>query len=471
MRPLRLPSRLIAVLGVIGLAACSPGPDYVRPDVETPGAFKEAGQWKVAAADDPVVEEKWWKVFKDPLLDELAERVAIDNQNLKVAEAQYRAARAALDSARAGLFPTATGNLSKMRGTAASSGAGKAPTTDTYTLSAAVSWEIDVWGRIRRSVESADAKLAASAADLAAARLSTQALLAQTYVQLRAAETQLLLLRQTVTAYARFLQLTRNRLEAGVASPLDVAQAETQMANAEAQAIDLENQRAQLEHAIAVLIGKPPAAVALPAEGSLPPVPAAPALLPSALLENRPDIAAAERRMAAANAEIGVAQAAFFPVLDLTGNAGYRNSVLANLITAPSRFWSLGPALALTLFDGGARSAAVEQASAGYDQAVATYRQTVLTAFQEVEDNLAAARLLAQESEAQARARAAARRSREIAENQYRAGTVSALNVVTAQTSELSADIAAITLHSRRLQAAVQLFKNAGGRWSMPVEQ
>lgn len=459
------------ILSLLGVAACSPGPDYVRPAVDAPAAFKEGGQWKVAGSE-AAVDEKWWTVFGDSQLDALQEQVVVNNQNLKVAEAQYRAARAALDSARSAFFPTAALNAAQTRSGGSGTGtggSGASAAATSYSLSASVSWEIDVWGRIRRSVESADAKLAASAADLAAARVSTQALLAQTYAQMRAAEAQIDLIGRTLTGYRRFLELTRSRQAAGVASSLDVAQAETQLANAEVQGIDAENQRAQLEHAIAVLVGRAPAAFAIAPGVRLPAVPPPPALLPSTLLERRPDIAAAERRMAAANAQIGVAEAAYFPVLDIGGSVGYRNDALAGLLGAPNRFWSLGPALAMTLFDGGARSAAVAQAGAGYDQAVATYRQTVLTAFQEVEDNLSAARLLAQEGEAQARALAAARRSREIAENQYRAGIVSSLNVVTAQAAELSAEAAAINIDSRRLQAAVLLFKNAGGLWKPPV--
>ncbi len=460
-------SHLLLAALPLGLAACSPGPDYVRPAVDSPAAFKEAGEWKPAAGA-PAVPEKWWQVFADPMLDQLEAQVEVDNQNLKAAEAQYRAARAALEGARAGYYPTVSLSAAKTRGSTGTgiTGAPSAQVDTTYSLAASANWEIDVWGRIRRTVEGASARLEASAADLAAARLSTEALLAQTYVQLRAADTQLQMLQRTVEADQRFLELTKNRLKAGVASPLDVAQAETQLGTAETQAIDVTNQRAQLEHAVAVLVGKPPAAFAVAAADKLPEVPATPALVPSTLLENRPDIAAAERQMAASNAQIGVASAAYFPVLDLAGTLGYRNNTLAGLLTAPNRFWSFGPALAMTLFDGGARSAAVGQATAGYDQAVAAYRQTVLTAFQEVEDNLSAARLLAQESEAQARALGAARRSREIAENQYKAGVSSALNVVTAQTAELAAEVNAISITGRRLQAAVVLLKNAGGRVS-----
>ncbi|MDE2586098.1 MAG: efflux transporter outer membrane subunit, partial [Betaproteobacteria bacterium] len=342
MRCRHLPAPIALALA-FGLGACTPGPDYVRPGVEVPETFKEAGQWKPAAAV-PLVDEQWWKVFGDPTLDQLEEQVAVNNQNLKLAEAQYRAARAALEGARSAFFPSADISTARTRGSTATGigGASPAAAGTTYSLSSSVNWEIDVWGRIRRNVESADAKLAASAADLAAARLSTQALLAQTYAQLRAAEAQVSLLERTVGANQRFLDLTRNRLAAGVASPLDVAQAETTLATAQVQGIDAENQRAQLEHAIAVLVGKAPASFTVAASPHLPAVPAAPKLLPSTLLESRPDIAAAERRMAAANAQIGVAQAAYFPVLDITGSLGYRNSALAGLVTAPNRIWSLG---------------------------------------------------------------------------------------------------------------------------------
>ena len=454
---------LLAVAGLV-LAACSVGPDYVKPALDVPPTFKEAGQWKPAGSEAPPAEAEWWKVLGDPVLDDLEAQVMVNNQNLKAAEAQYRGARAVVEGARAAYFPTVSGSVAKSRGRTNSGIAGiDLPVTTTDTVAASVSWEIDVWGRIRRSVESAHAGADASAADLAAARLSTQVLLAQTYVQLRAADSQVDLYRRTVDDYARFLQLTRNRQAAGVASPLDVAQAETQLGGAQTQFIDLQNQRAQLEHALATLVGKVPAQLTLPAEAKLPPVPPAPALVPSTLLESRPDIVAAERRVAAANAQIGVARSAWFPVLDLTGTAGYRGGTFAGLVSAPNRFWSLGPTLAMTLLDFGARSATIAEAGAGYDEAVATYRQTVLTAFQEVEDNLAAARLLEQESEAQARTLAAAHRSRVIAENQYKAGTIDALNTISAQTAELSATANSVSLASRRLQAAVQLLKNTGG--------
>lgn len=466
------PLSLLPLLPV-ALAACSLAPEYSRPTTEVPAAYKENGAWKPAAAElaDP---GKWWQVFGDPLLDRLEGELAIDNQNLKAAEAQYRAALAAVGVARAGLFPTVglTAAGSRSSGAVSTGGSGSGSQTvgggrsvnNSYSLAAQASWEVDLWGRIRSGVDAAGARAEASAGTLGAARLSAQALLAQSYFQLRAADAQVGLLTRTVAAYERFLELTRVRQQAGVASPLDAAQAETQVNTARTQLADAQLLRAQTEHAISVLVGRPPAALAIPSGAELPAVPAAPALVPSATLESRYDIYAAERQVAAANAQIGVARAAWFPVLDLTANGGFRSSLLSNLISSPARFWSLGPSLALTLFDAGARSATEAQAVAGYDQAVATYRQTVLTAFQEVEDNLVAARLLGEESASQQAALAAARRAREIAENQYRAGTAASLNVITAQASELSVENTTISVWNRRMAAAVQLYKNLGGR-------
>lgn len=452
------------------LAACAVGPDYVKPSVDTPAAFKEApGNWQQVTGEEVRVPEAWWRIFNDPVLNELQDQVTIDNQNIKLAEAQYRAARATVDSASAAYYPTVTGNFGRTRAenaittsAAGTQSVGAASPTTTYTLSASASWEADVWGRIRRNVESADASLEASAADLDAARVSAHALMAQTYIQLRGTEAQLDLYRRTVEAYARYLQLTKNRFSAGVATPLDVSNAESQLATAKASLIATELQRAQYEHAIAVLIGKPPASLILAATNVLPAQPATPQLVPTLWLATRPDLVAAERRVAAANAQIGVAKAAWFPALTLNGSAGYRNAELAGLTTLPHRFWSLGPALAMTLFDGGAKRAAVESASASYDQQVATYRQTVLTAFQEVEDNLASARLTGDEKAERQIAAQAARRAREIAENQYMAGTAGQLEVTTAQANELAAEHNLIDARQRHLLAAVQLYKNTG---------
>ena len=463
------------------LAGCAVGPDYVRPEMNTPAAFKQAAasdQWQPldsAAAAAPAAPQAWWQAFKDPVLDSLAQELQINNQNILIAEAQYRAARAALDSANAAFYPTLNGNFSGNRAANAivnnnngTQSQGSRPPTNTINLSASASWELDLWGKLRRGSEAAGASLAASAADLAAARLSAQALLAQTYIQLRSTELQLALQTRTVAAYTRYLALTRNRHEVGVAGVLDVSNAESQLATAKAGGYALELQRAQYEHALATLVGKTPAELSLPGSAALPAQPATPTLVPSVWLATRPDIVAAERRVAAANAQIGVAKSAWFPTLTLSGNAGYRNNELTDLISAPHRFWSLGPALAL--FDGGARSAAIASAGAAYDQSVATYRQTVLTAFQEVEDNLAAARLVGAEGQEREVAARAARRTREIAENQYQAGTAGQLEVTAAQATELAAERTLIDARQRHLQAAVQLYKNTG-RFETAPEQ
>ena len=457
-------SALIPALVSVLLSACAAGPDYQRPTVDTPAAFKELGDWKPAEPREPAADH-WWTAFGDPVLDDLQARLEISNQNLRAAEAAYRQALALADAARAAWFPAinASAGATRSASSAATATSGNAPARNSFSVGATVSWELDVWGRIARTVEGADASLAASAADLAAARLSARATLAQTYFQLRAAERQQALLDASVDAYARALELTRNRYAAGVAGKADVAQAESQLRSTRAAALDASLSRSQYEHAIAVLLGLPPAGFTLaPSAAPLPVAPVA-VTLPSALLERRPDIAAAERRVAAANAAIGAAQAARFPVLGLSGNTGFRNSQIEDLLTVPSRYWSLGPTLAAAIFDAGAKKAAVGQAQAGWEKAVATYRQTVLTAFQEVEDNLASARLLEAAAAEQAAAVTAAAEAETIAVNQYRAGTVSYLNVVTAQATHLAARRSANDIATRRLLAAVQLAKNAGG--------
>ena len=455
---------LISALVPALLSACAAGPDYQRPSVDTPAAFKELGNWKPAEPREPAA-DKWWTAFGEPVLNDLQARLEISNQNLRAAEAAYRQALALADAARAAWFPAinASAGATRSASSAATATSGNAPARNSFSVGATVSWELDVWGRIARTVEGADASLAASAADLAAARLSARATLAQTYFQLRAAERQQALLDASVDAYARALELTRNRYAAGVAGKADVAQAESQLRSTRAAALDASLSRSQYEHAIAVLLGLPPAGFNLaPSAAPLPVAPVA-VTLPSALLERRPDIAAAERRVAAANAAIGAAQAARFPVLGLSGNTGFRNAQIEDLLTVPSRYWSLGPTLAAAIFDGGARKAAVGQAQAGWEKAVATYRQAVLTAFQEVEDNLASARLLEAAAAEQAAAVTAAAEAETIAVNQYRAGTVSYLNVVTAQAAHLAARRSANDIATRRLLAAVQLAKNAGG--------
>jgi NodT family efflux transporter outer membrane factor (OMF) lipoprotein len=451
------------------VTACSVGPDYVRPDAPTPAAFKETQGWKPAEPRDGELRGKWWQIFGDPLLDGFQEQVSISNQNLALTEARFRQALALVRSARSAYFPTVTGEVSATRSrssTGSSSTRISGGSVTSRTLAADASWEIDLWGRVRRSVESNEASAQASAADLETARLSAQAALAQNYFNLRALDTDKQLLDDTVAALERSLQLTQNRYAAGVAAKVDVIQAQTQLKTTQAQALDVGVQRAQLEHAIALLVGKAPSDFSIPAAPLAAAPPPVPVGLPSALLERRPDVAAAERRMAAANAQIGVAKAAYFPSLTLSASGGYQSTSAADWLTAPSRFWSFGPALAATLFDAGLRRAQTDQAIAAYDATVATYRQTVLTGFQEVEDNVAALRILEQEAAVQQEALAAARQSLELTLNQYKAGTVSYLNVVTAQTTALASERTAVDIQARRLVASVLLVRALGGGWS-----
>lgn len=458
--------RGVVLAAVLALGGCMVGPDYVRPDAGTPAAYKEMAGWKRAEPRDQLARGEWWTMFGDRELDALAARVDVSNQTIRIAEANLRQAQALAAQARAGLFPTVSAGASAVR-TRSPSGAGaSAVTSNNYDLAASASWELDVWGRVRRGVEAGEANWQASAADLEAARLSTQAALVQTYIALRVADAQRRLLDETVAAYERSLQLTRNRYAAGVAAKVDVVQAEVQLQSAQAQRVDVGLDRAQLEHAIAVLVGVPPADLSIaPATAVVAVLPAIPVGVPSELLERRPDIAAAERAVAAANARIGVAQAAFYPSLTLSAAGGYRSGSFADWLSAPSWFWSLGAALAQTLFDGGLRRAVSDQAIAAYDGQVAEYRQTVLAGFQEVEDNLAALRILAEEARYLEEATRAARQSVELTTNQYNAGIVSFLNVIAAQTIALNNERTLLSVQGRRFGASVQLVRALGGGW------
>ncbi len=449
------------------LAACTSGPDYVRPAVETPAAFKESNAWKSGEPRDHLPRGKWWEIFGDTRLNALQEQLEISNQTLRLAEAQFRQAQALAQVAQAGRFPSVNANFAATRSQAAQStrATGASGPAEAQSLSLAASWELDLWGRIRRQVEAGEANAQASAADLEAARLSAHAALAQAYFQLRINERHKKLLDDTVAAYEKSLQLTRNRFAGGIATGLDVAQAETQWQSARAQSTDLGIQRAQLEHAIATLLGKPASSFTLAAEEFAVRLPAVPPGLPSDLLERRPDIAAAERRVMAANAAVGIAAAAFFPTLTLSASGGLQGDSLANWFSLPNRIWSLGPALAQNIFDAGLRRAQSEQAQANYDAGVASYRQITLTGFQEVEDQLAALRLLEQEAAEQDAALRAARQAATLALNQYRAGTVSYLNVVSAQAAALSSERSTTDLLGRRLNASVALVKALGGGW------
>jgi len=462
---------IMAALLVATLSACMVvGPDYVRPTVITPDAYKENDGWKVAQPKDDLIRGAWWEIFGDPQLNALAAQVSVSNQNLAAAEAQYREAQALVREARASYFPTATIGIGANR-SSQSTTIGGGPTSQRtavsdYSLALDVSWELDVWGRIRRSVESNQASAQASAGDLENARLSFQAALAQDYFQLRELDAQKQLLTATVAAFQKSLELTEGLYAQGVASEADVLQAETQLKTTQAQLINVGVQRAQFEHAIVVLIGKPPSDFSIPATPLAGTPPAIPVGVPSELLERRPDIAASERRVAAANAQIGVAEAAFYPSVTLNASLGLESSSLAKLFTAASRFWSVGGSISETVFDGGLRRAQTDFARAAYDATVATYRQTVLTAFQGVEDNLAALRILEDESRVQGEAVKAAERSVVLTTNQYKAGTVSYLNVITAQTIALTNETTAVQLLGQRMTAAVLLVQAVGGGWN-----
>ncbi len=466
----RLALSVVAVLSLTLLAACSVGPNYVRPAAETPASYKEMEGWKVAQPKDHVLPGVWWEIFDDPALNALEERVNISNQNVAVAEAQFRQAVAVVQAARAGYFPTVTGGASYTRQARSSNtGGGNLPNAgvafDDYLLPVSLNWEIDVWGRVRRLVEAGKAGAQASAALLQAARLSVQAELAQNYFQLRALDREKQLLDETAIAYMKSLELTRNRYASGVASKVDVLQAETQLKTTQAQAVDVRVQRAQLEHAIALLAGTPASSFSLPVAPLEAVPPDIPVAVPSELLERRPDIAAAERQMAAANAQIGVAVAAYYPTISLSAAGGFESNSLSNWLSWPSRFWSVGPLISEVLFDGGLRRAQTAQARAAYDATVASYRQTVLTAFQQVEDNLAALRILEEEARIQDEAVTAARQALAIAINQYKAGIANYLTVVVAQAIVLNNERTAVDILGRRMSAAVLLVKALGGGW------
>lgn len=452
---------------VLALAGCAAGPDYVRPAVELPPAYKEPGPWKIAEPQRADSRSPWWEPFGDPQLNRLIEQANGANQTLAQAEAQYRQAQAMADAARAAFWPGVGASAGLTRAQADSNGI-KLGHTASAALSA--SWVPDLWGATRRAVEAGEAGAAASADQLAGARLGVQALLAQDYLQLRVTDRLMALYADTTTAYERALQLVQSQRAAGVALASDVALAESQLKTAAAQAVDLQAQRSQLEHAIAVLTGRPPAAFTLaaapgalgPLAARLPPIPVG---VPSQLLERRPDIAAAERLAAQANANIGVARAAFYPSLTLGASAGFSSGALSSLFDTPSHVWSLGATLAAALFDGGLRQARSAQASAAYDAAVAQYKQTVLAAFQQVEDNLALLRVLGNERALQEQAVEAAARAQRLALAQYRGGTATYLAVVTAQTLALANQRTAVQLQGRQLLASVALITATGGGW------
>jgi NodT family efflux transporter outer membrane factor (OMF) lipoprotein len=463
--------------GLAGLAAllfggCMVGPEYTKPSAPMTPAYKEADGWKAAEPSDNLPRGQWWTILGDPELQALEEQVAEANQNLKIAEARLREARAMVRFNRAALFPTISTSFgaSSIRDSAnrpfVPPGLNTGSSGD-LLFSLDMSYEIDLWGRVRRTVAAARQEAQATAADLETARLSLQAELAMDYFALRAADAQKQLLDETVKAFEAALRLTTNRFEGGAAPKSDVAQAQTQLDTTRAQATDVTVQRAQLEHAIATLIGKPPAAFSLPSRPLDSRPPDIPVGLPSQLLERRPDIAAAERRVAEANEQIGIAKAAYYPTVMLNASVGFEGSSFGNLLNASSLLWAVGASITQTIFDGGRRRATSDTARAAYDATVAAYRQTTLTAFQQVEDNLAALRILEQEAQQQRRAVESAQQSLQLFTNRYRGGVDNYLQVITAQTATLANQRTEIDILGRRMAASVLLVKALGGGWDV----
>jgi NodT family efflux transporter outer membrane factor (OMF) lipoprotein len=460
----------LAVL--LALSACSLAPDYKPPDAPAPAAYKESGAWVEAKPADAVPHGAWWKIFQNPELDALEDQVTAANQNLKIALAQYDQAQATTREARAAYFPVVTGKAGEARERASRNVANKTgvETFNDFAMGADLSYEIDIWGRVRNTVAANADQAQASAADLAGVELSLHASLASTYFALRGADAAQGVLDRTVETDRKALALTRQRYAGGVAAEADVDQAETQLENAKTQATDKRLQRAQLEHALALLTGKAPADFSLPPAPLAAKPPRLDASLPSVLLERRPDIAAAERRAAAANAEIGVARAAWFPAFNLTAMLGLESATAVNWLKAPSNFWFFGPSAAMPLFEGGKIAALTDEARAAYDQAVASYRQTVLDAYGEVEDNLAALHKLEQEAETQKAATAATQRALAQAGDRYKGGLTTYLDVAVAQDNELQARLASVAIEVRRLNASVQLVKALGGGWEKETD-
>jgi NodT family efflux transporter outer membrane factor (OMF) lipoprotein len=461
-KPLRL--HLIALAASL-LAGCSVTPAYHVPTTPEPSAFKEAKGWVPATPGDAFERGAWWTLFGDPVLNQLAASVEVSNQNVAAAVAAYDQARSLVQQQRASLFPGVTLDASADR----AGGANRSP-VNAYRLDLGATWELDVWGRLRANVAAARANAQASEADLASARLSAQGELAADYFSLRATDAAEVLLKTTIDGYQRVFQITQNRFNAGVAAHSDVLQAQTQLANAQADEQALERQRAQLEHAIAVLIGKAPADFSLaPLASWQVVVPEVPVGVPSTLLQRRPDIAAAERRVAAANAQIGVARSAYFPSLGLSANYGTASGVkFADLFSAANSAWSFGLSAAQTVFNAGATSASVAGAEAAHRETVARYRQTVLNAFANVEDQLSASRVLAQQNELRRQASEAADLVEQQMLNRYKAGQVNYTDVVTTQAVALNARRNLVQVQADRQNAAVSLIQSLGGGWHVP---
>lgn len=459
---------LLLTTGMLPLVGCAVGPKYKAPAVTAPPAYKEIGNWKAAQPNDQNLGGNWWEIFHDSQLNTLEEQINVSNQNLKAAAAQYQEARAALRYSRADYYPTITTSPSATRERFSANhpaSTSKGSTVNDFILPFNFSYQTNAWGRVSRNVESYREQAQASAADLAAVNLSMHATLAIDYFAARTLDAEEKLLQNTVAQYEQALQLNEDRYEGGLASEVDVEQARTILETTRAQLVDVGVARSQYEHAAAVLVGKAPADFSLPALPLTTPPPIIPVGVPSELLERRPDIAAAERRVASANAQVGLAKTAYYPLVDIFGASGFESGTIATLLQGPSALWSVGPQALFTLFDGGRRHAANDEAKAAYDSAVASYRETVLSAFKDVEDNLAAVGVLEKEAGVQAKAVEAAKRSLDLSNTRYEGGVTNYLEVITAENAALSDEVTAVNILGRRMASAVLLMEALGGGW------
>ena len=458
---IELPRWMLGAWAMMLVNACAVGPDYHRPQFDTTETFKEQTGWKPSEPNDVLSRGPWWNIFGDDELARLEAQIDVSNENVKAAVAAFEQAQALVAQARAGFWPSIAASVGPQRGAI-----GTLAATTTVSAGVSGSWTLDIWGQIRRTVESDRASAQASAAALAAAKLSAQGALATDYFALRAQDQLQRILDDIVIAEQHSLQIAESRYRFGVAAKADVVSARTQLLNSQSQQVNAGIQRALLEHALAVLLGRQPASFSLLPSAMRNNVPTVPAGVPSTLLERRPDVAQAERRMAAANAQIGVAKAAYFPTLNLSGSDTYTNGAFSRLISTSNRVWAVGPQLAETIIDGGLRRAQVAQARAAHAASVANYRQTVLAGFEQVEDQIVTLRVLEQQAVIEDAAVAAAREAEKLTLNQYKAGTVPYSSVITAQTTRLSSEETALTVLSNRLQASVVLIEALGGGWS-----
>jgi NodT family efflux transporter outer membrane factor (OMF) lipoprotein len=459
---------ILVLAGVLQDTGCAVGPKYRTPAAPTPPAYKEIGNWKTAKPSENNLGGNWWEIFNDPQLNALERQINVSNQNLKATVAQYREARAALRYARADNYPTVTAAPSATRekysaNRPASSTHGV--TFNDFVLPVGVSYQVNAWGRVSSNVEAYREQAQASAGDLAVVNLTLHADVAVDYFAARTLDAEEKLLRNTVAQYEQALQLNQDRYEGGLASEVDVEQARTILETTRAQLVDVGVARSQFEHAVAVLVGKAPADFTLPALPLTTPPPAIPVGVPSELLERRPDIAAAERRVASANAEVGLAKTAYYPLVNIFGSGGFESGAITTLLQGPSALWSVGPSALFTIFDAGRRHAANDQAKAAYDSTVASYRETVLSAFRDVEDNLAAVRVLQEEAGVQGKAVEAAQRSLALSNTRYEGGVTNYLEVITAENAALSDEVAAVNILGRRMTSAVLLIEALGGGW------